>query len=251
MINLQDVSLKFRLRGYAATGLKELCMRIISPPEWQKKIVKTENEFWALQGINLDIQEGDRLGILGNNGAGKSTLLKVITHIYRPTKGMVTTQGRIASMIEIGSGFHPELTGRENVFLNAAITGIPKSEIEKRYEAIVDFAGIRDFMDMPVKYYSTGMYLRLAFTMATEIAPDTLILDELYAGGDIAFVKQATERLENFIKSCKVLVLVAHNTDYILKFCNRVIVLEQGRIIHAGPPEESVTVYRRMNGLDA
>lgn len=242
-VHLENVSVRFRKYSGYASGFKEAAMRWFSSPTWYKKQPPAKSEFWGLRNINLDLSEGDRLGIVGRNGAGKSTLLKVISRIYRPTEGELQVQGRIAPLIEIGAGFNPELTGRENTFLNGAILGIPSKTISSRLDSIVGFSELQDFIDMPVKYYSTGMYMRLAFTIATELAPDILILDELYAGGDAAFIAKANTRLENFIRQSKILIVVAHDMGYIKRFCNRVIVLDHGKILAEGAPDEMVEKY--------
>ncbi|MBY0369318.1 ABC transporter ATP-binding protein [bacterium] len=242
-VDLQQVSVRFRKYTGYSTGLKEAVMRFLSRPDWLKNNPPEKKTFWGLRGVDLKLQEGDRLGVIGHNGAGKSTLLKVVSRIYRPTEGSIRVTGRIAPLIEIGAGFNPELTGRENAFLNGAILGIPRKTIQQRIDSIIEFSELSEFFDMPVKYYSTGMSLRLAFTLATEVTPDILILDELYAGGDAAFVTKANTRLEKFVDQSKVLILVAHNMDYIHQFCNRTIVLEKGRILAEGPPKEIVKRY--------
>lgn len=225
LIDIKNVSVKFRkYHGYSG-GIKEAAMRMLRPPSWYAKKPPTTSTFWGLRHLNLTVKEGDRLGIIGRNGAGKSTLLKVISKIYRPSEGSVNVQGRIAPLIEIGAGFNPELTGRENAYLNGSILGISRKNIQSRLDSIVNFSELQDFIDMPVKYYSTGMHLRLAFTIATEIPPDILILDELYAGGDAVFITKANKRLESFVERSKILILVAHDLAYIKRFCNRVTVL--------------------------
>jgi ABC-type polysaccharide/polyol phosphate transport system ATPase subunit len=235
-IHLKDVSVRFRKYYQHSTGLKEAVMRLFNKPAWAKKYPAGKAEFWGLQSVNLKIEDGERLGIIGKNGAGKSTLLKVISGIYRPTIGKMDVKGRLAPLIEIGAGFNPELSGRENAYLNGAILGISRKMISSRMDSIIQFAELEEFIDMPVKYYSTGMHMKLAFTLATEIPPDILILDELYAGGDASFIKKANVRLENFIERSKILILVAHSMEYIQKFCTRVIVIDHGRVVAEGDP---------------
>jgi lipopolysaccharide transport system ATP-binding protein len=242
-IHLKDVSVKFKKYHGYSSGLKEAVMRFFHTPAWHKAHPPKKTEFWGLRNLTLDLQEGDRLGILGKNGAGKSTLLKVISRIYRPSEGKMEVAGRIAPLIEIGAGFNPELTGRENAYLNGAILGIRRKEITSRMNSIVNFSELQEFIDMPVKYYSTGMHLRLAYTLATEISPDILILDELYSGGDAAFVIKANKRLHAFVDQSKILILVAHNLEYIRQFCNRCIVLEKGNLVAKGPPLEMIDRY--------
>lgn len=242
-VELNQVSVRFKKYHGYSSGLKEAFTRLLSPPDWYKSARPKKSEFWGLKGIHLKLEEGDRLGIIGHNGAGKSTLLKVISRIYKPTEGSVGVEGRIAPLIEIGAGFNPELTGRENAFLNGTIIGLTRKRIQERMDSIVKFSELSEFIDMPVKYYSTGMYLRLAFTLATEIPPEILILDELYAGGDATFIEKANVRLENFVKQSKILILVAHNLEYVKRFCNRVIVLDHGKMVAEGKPEEVIRRY--------
>ncbi len=218
-------------------------MQFIHPPEWLKNRSGDTECFWGLRNVNLDLKDGDRLGIIGRNGAGKSTLLKVVSRIYRPTEGTVGVTGRIVPLIEIGAGFNPELSGRENAFLNGAILGMSRRFIAQRMESIIDFSELREFIDMPVKYYSTGMHLRLAFTLATELPPDILILDELYAGGDASFIEKANVRLDRFVADSKILILVAHNLEYIRRFCTRVLILDRGRVEADGAPGPMVERY--------
>lgn len=248
VVHLDNVSLRFKSFHARSGGLKESVMRWLSPPQWTKKHKPARSEFWGLKDVNLELKEGDRLGIIGRNGAGKSTLLKVISRIYRPTQGAIKVQGRVAPLIEIGAGFNPELTGRENAYLNGSILGIPRKVIAQHLDSIVEFSELQDFIDMPVKYYSTGMHLKLAFTLATELPPDILILDELYAGGDAAFIQRANKRLEQFVESSKILILVAHDMGYIQKFCNRVVVLDHGKLVAQGEPQAMIDRYLSFCG---
>lgn len=249
-IHLDNVSLKFRKNHGRANGLKEAAMRFLSRPLWYKSAPPTKSEFWGLRNISLDLNEGDRLGIIGQNGAGKSTLLKIISGIYRPTEGSLDVRGRIAPLIEIGAGFSPELTGRENAFLNGAILGIPRKVMASKLDSVIAFSELAEFIDMPVKYYSTGMYLKLAFTIATEVPLEILILDELFAGGDAEFIEKANVRLERFVEQSKILILVAHNMEYIQRFCNRVVVLKQGQMVADGKPAEIIERYLAYSAGD-
>ena len=242
-VYLNDVAVRFRKYHHRSASLKEAAMRLLSPPSWLKDKPAKTTEFWGLLGINLRLDEGDRLGIIGRNGAGKSTLLKVISRIYRPTQGTIDVEGRIAPLIEIGAGFNPELSGRENAYLNGAILGIKRKQLSQKLDSIINFSELEEFIDMPVKYYSTGMHLKLAYTVATEIPPDILILDELYAGGDAAFIKKANTRLQSFVERSKILILVAHHLEYIKRFCTRVIVLDHGKIVGEGDPLEQLDRY--------
>lgn len=247
-VELDNISVRFRKYQRHSTGLKEAFVRAIRKPSWYRTKPPEVSDFWGLRHVDLKLREGDRLGIIGPNGAGKSTLLKVICRIYKPSEGTISVNGRIAPLIEIGAGFNPELTGRENAYLNGAILGIPRATITSRLDSIVSFSDLSEFIDMPVKYYSTGMNLRLAFTLATEIAPDILILDELYAGGDASFIGRANKRLDEFVEQSKILVLVAHNMAYIKRFCNRAIVLNRGQIVAQGSPEQCIERYLDFSG---
>lgn len=242
-VKLDNVSVKFRNYAGRTSGLKEAVMRYLHPPKWHKTVTANDNFFLGLKEVTLHLERGARLGIIGRNGAGKSTLLKVICKIYRPQDGAVSVVGRIAPLIEIGAGFNPELSGRENIFLNGAVLGLSKKTIQNRIDSIIEFSELKDFIEMPVKYYSTGMHLKLAFSVATEVPPDILILDELYAGGDAAFIQKANVRMRDFIDKSHILILVAHDMNYILEFCNRVIVVDHGQIIADGSPKDMTDRY--------
>lgn len=247
LIHLNDVSVRFRVYHGFSSGIKEAVMRLFQPPKWYRTRPPNVSEFWGLKNISLELKEGDRLGIIGHNGAGKSTLLKVISRIYRPTRGQLTVRGRIAPLIEIGAGFNPELSGRENAYLNGAVLGLKRKVINERMYAIFEFAELKDFMDVPVKYYSTGMFLRLAFSIATEVAPDILILDELFAGADQEFLLKANKRLSNFIESSKILILVTHNFDYVRDYCTKALLLQTGEVVYTGTPNDVIHHYLSSN----
>lgn len=187
-------------------------------------------EFWALKDINFEIKEGDRVGIIGRNGAGKSTLLKVLSRITEPTTGRVTLNGKVASLLEVGTGFHPELTGRENIYLNGAILGMNRFEVQRKFDEIVNFAEIERFLDTPVKRYSSGMYVRLAFAVAAHLEPDILVVDEVLAVGDVAFQKKCMSRMNEVGASGRTVLFVSHNMSAIEQLCNSVIMLRQGQI---------------------
>lgn len=246
-VELKDVSVRFRRYWGASGGIKEAAMRLIYPPRWYRDRKPTKEVSWGLQDINLQLKEGERLGIIGANGAGKSTLLKVISRVYRPKRGRLSVSGRVAPLIEIGAGFSPDLTGRENAFLNGAILGISRRQIQSRMDSIIEFSGLGKQFDTPVKYYSTGMNLRLAFTLATEFTPDILILDELYAGGDEAFIKKADQRLDSFIEQSKILIMVSHDTRYLTRYCTRAIWIDDGRIRMDASVPEVIAAYQGSN----
>jgi lipopolysaccharide transport system ATP-binding protein len=199
---------------------------------------------WALQDINFEVQPGEILGIIGKNGAGKSTLLKLLSRVTAPTTGKITAHGRIASLLEVGTGFHPELTGRENVFLNGAIMGMTKQEISSKFDEIVDFSGCERYIDTPVKRYSSGMYVRLAFAVAAHLEPEILIVDEVLAVGDAEFQKKAIGKMQDVSKNQgRTVLFVSHNMPSIQKLCNKVIILENGKYAFGGNTEEGIRRY--------
>ena len=201
------------------------------------------NQFWALRDINFEVQPGDVLGIIGRNGAGKSTLLKILSRITDPTEGKVRISGRVASLLEVGTGFHPELTGRENIFLNGAVLGMSRAEIKERFSDIVAFAEVEKFLDTPVKRYSSGMYVRLAFSVAAHLQPDILIVDEVLAVGDYEFQRKCLGKLEEVGTNGRTVIMVSHNLTAIANLCTRVIWLDQGRLIDVGPAREIIRAY--------
>ncbi len=193
--------------------------------------VDTKEEFWALKNINFTVNRGDVLGVIGKNGAGKSTLLKILTQITPPSSGEIRMEGKVASLLEVGTGFHPELTGRENIFLNAAILGMTRRETAKKFDEIVEFSGIEKFLDTPVKYYSSGMYVRLAFSVAAHLEPDILLVDEVLAVGDAEFQRKCLGKMEEVTQqNGRTILFVSHNMAAIERICNRVIVIEKGEI---------------------
>ncbi len=204
-------------------------------------------EFWALRDVNFSVRPGEVLGILGRNGAGKSTLLKVLSRITEPTLGRVTVRGRVASLLEVGTGFHPELTGRENIFLNGAILGMTRVEIRGKLDAIVAFSEVERFLDTPVKHYSSGMYVRLAFAVAAHLEPDILIVDEVLAVGDLAFQKKCLGRLDAVSQSGRTVLFVSHNLEALRSICQSGLLLEEGRIKASGPIQEVVGQYQRTH----
>ena len=209
----------------------------------------TLEEFWALRDVSFQIRRGEVVGLIGRNGAGKSTLLKIISRITEPTKGRLSICGRAASLLEVGTGFHPELTGRENIFLNGAILGMPKSEIRAKFDAIVAFAEVAQFLDTPVKRYSSGMYVRLAFSIAAHLEPDILIVDEVLAVGDAPFQKKCLERMAEVAKMGRTILFVSHNLGLMRSMCRRGILLENGRMVCDDLAE--ATVARYLAGFEA
>lgn len=198
---------------------------------------------WALDNVSFDVRQGETIGVIGPNGSGKSSLLSLVARTTAPTAGRVTANGRVSSLLELGAGFHSELTGRENIFLNGAILGIPKTILRERFDQIVDFAGIREFLDMPVKFYSSGMYVRLGFAIAVEMDPDILLIDEVLAVGDTAFQIKCLARIRDFQRRGKTLVLVSHALQTVEEFCDRVFLIHKGKLASAGPPAEVIFQY--------
>ncbi|MCB0395451.1 MAG: ABC transporter ATP-binding protein [Flavobacteriales bacterium] len=199
---------------------------------------------WALEDISFELQKGDVLGVIGRNGAGKSTLLKLLSKVTRPTKGNIYLNGRIASLLEVGTGFHPELTGRENIFLNGAILGMNKREIRSKIDAIVDFAGVERYLDTPVKRYSSGMYVRLAFAVAAHLEPEILIIDEVLAVGDAEFQKKCLGKMKDVAEEGRTVLFVSHNMQAINTLCTKGVLLDQGRLIYQGSAHEAIRVYQ-------
>lgn len=200
-------------------------------------------EFWALQDINFEIKRGEAVGIVGRNGAGKSTFLKVLSRITEPSEGRITIAGRVASLLEVGTGFHPELTGRENIYLNGAILGMTRAEIKRKFDEIVDFAGVEKFLDTPVKRYSSGMYVRLAFAVAAHLEPEILIIDEVLAVGDAEFQKKCLGKMQDVAGQGRTVLFVSHNMGAVSALCSRGLLLTGGKLEHAGTAEEVVQRY--------
>ncbi|MDU9047569.1 MAG: ABC transporter ATP-binding protein [Candidatus Electrothrix sp. Rat3] len=208
----------------------------------QKQIVA--DHFWALQNINVEVDQGEILGIIGKNGAGKSTLLKILSRITAPTKGNIKIKGRIASLLEVGTGFHGELTGRENIFLNGAILGMSKGEIHAKLDEIIDFAGIEAFVDTPVKRYSSGMFVRLAFAVAAHLEPEILIIDEVLAVGDADFQKKCLSKLKGIKEEGKTILFVSHQLHMVQSICSKVLLLNNGEVVTQGSTDRVIGLYR-------
>lgn len=228
-IKLENLSLKFRVYHAGATSAKEYFANLL-----RRDRRTSYSDFLALENVSFVIKDGERVGVVGRNGAGKSTLLKTICRIYQPSAGRVIVHGRIAPLLEIGAGFHPELTGRENIYFNGIILGYRKDQLRAIEEEVIAFAELEDFIDTPVKYYSTGMYMRLAFSLATTVHPDILVLDELFAGGDADFVKRGKERMFKMIDRASVMILVSHDQSLLRSLCDRFIWLDHGKVVADG-----------------
>ncbi len=235
------------LRDVIANGAKGLVNAL---QNGKGKSQNNQEEFWALKDVSFEIKQGDRVGIIGRNGAGKSTLLKILSRITEPTKGSIKIQGRVASLLEVGTGFHPELTGRENIYLNGAILGMGKEEIKRKFDEIVAFAEVEKFLDTPVKRYSSGMYVRLAFAVAAHLEPEILIVDEVLAVGDAAFQKKCLGKMEDVAeKEGRTVLFVSHNIAAIRKLCSRAVFLEKGTIKFEGIANEAIESYLQSDLL--
>jgi lipopolysaccharide transport system ATP-binding protein len=231
------------LRDVLANGAKRVAGKLRHPFA-AGEFNTSHEEFWALRDVNFSIQQGDRVGIIGRNGAGKSTLLKILSRITEPTAGRISINGRVASLLEVGTGFHPELTGRENIFLNGAILGMSRAEIRRKFDEIVAFSEVEKFLDTPVKRYSSGMYVRLAFAVAAHLEPDILIVDEVLAVGDAAFQKKCMGKMESISGEGRTIFFVSHNLTSIAMLCNRAILLEQGAVAADGQPDAVIERYQ-------
>ena len=236
------------LRDVLTNKTKEWWSRISNP---QYHTHQNIEEFWALKDINFEVRQGERLGIIGRNGAGKSTLLKVLSRITEPTAGKVTIKGRVASLLEVGTGFHPELTGRENIFLNGAILGMKRQEIKRKFDEIVDFSGVEIFLDTPVKRYSSGMYVRLAFSVAAHLEPEILLVDEVLAVGDAQFRKKSLGKMKKVSKEGRTVLFVSHNMKAISNLCNSAILLQNGKIAKQGEASSVVDYYLKNSTASA
>ena len=234
-VQVRDVSKRFVIRK--EKSLKERLVNF-------GRSNKHKEDFYALTGVNLEIAQGSTVGLIGANGSGKSTLLKTIGGIVQPTTGEVRHRGRMAALLELGAGFHPDLTGRENVYLNASILGLSRRETDERFAAIVDFSGIEDFIDTQVKFYSSGMYVRLAFAVAVHVDPDILIVDEVLAVGDEPFQRKCLDRIKSLQQSGKTIILVTHSLSQVGELCDRAVVLSHGEVMFDGDPATAIEVLR-------
>jgi lipopolysaccharide transport system ATP-binding protein len=234
----------FALRDIMVETVKNAGRRILHPMRAGSRGNSVE-EIWALKDVSFEVKQGDRVGIIGRNGAGKSTLLKILSRITEPTRGRVRINGRVGSLLEVGTGFHPELTGRENIFLNGAILGMTKAEIKRKFDEIVDFAEIEKFLDTPVKRYSSGMYVRLAFSVAAHLDPEILIVDEVLAVGDYQFQEKCAGRMGEVGREGRTILFVTHNMGLMKNLCNRAILLAGGGKNFEGDVLEAVSIYRQ------
>jgi len=253
-IRIENLGKRYRInhdgqpRGRYRT-LRDTLTDIAMTPirRWQHGEACRQEDFWALKDVSLDIQPGEVAGIIGRNGAGKSTLLKVLSRITKPTSGQVVVNGRIGSLLEVGTGFHPELTGRENIYLNGSILGMTRKEIRKQFDAIVDFSGVEQFLDTPVKRYSSGMYVRLAFAVAAHLDLEIMVVDEVLAVGDSAFQQKCLGKMGEIAHGGRTVLLVSHNLPMLSNLCTRAAWLHQGKLQASGPCEEIIAAYCKHN----
>jgi len=252
IIEIQNISKKYRiganksyltLREQIAQKFKALTKRQHSPFTLHHSRGSSPQDFWALKNISLTVQEGEVVGIIGRNGAGKSTLLKILSKITPPTEGKIIMRGRVASLLEVGTGFHPELTGRENIYLNGAILGMTRREIRKKFDEIVAFAEVERFLDTPVKRYSSGMYVRLAFAVAAHLEPEILIVDEVLAVGDAGFQQRCLGKMGEIARGGRTVIFVSHSMPAVRSLCSRGLLIEQGEIIGADSPQVIIDRY--------
>ncbi len=236
VVHLQNVGVCYRLPSERIGSFKEYTIRWI-----QRKV--SHRDFWALQDVNLSVNRGETLGLIGHNGAGKSTLLKLIARVFRPTTGRVVVMGKVAPLLEFGAGFHPELTGRENIYLNGALMGFSHREMEGKLEGIVDFAELWDFIDVPLRTYSSGMNARLGFAVATDVQPDILLIDEVLSVGDESFKRKSSARMQEFRDRGATIILVSHDMEMIQNMCNRAAWLDHGQLKVIAAANEVIRAY--------
>jgi ABC-type polysaccharide/polyol phosphate transport system ATPase subunit len=238
-IHLEEVTQAFRLIRERPDSLREAFTRILRRHE-------REQDFEALKHVSLSIFDGEVVGLIGRNGSGKSTLLKLIAGVYEPTEGLVEVSGKVAALIELGAGFHKDLTGRENIVLNGLLLGLSRKEIMRLEESIIDFAELGDFIDSPVKQYSSGMYMRLAFSIAIQVDPDILLVDEILSVGDAEFRAKCTQRISEFREAGKTIVMVTHDMSAIRKMCNRAVLLDRGTVLDDGLSSHVLSRYEEL-----
>lgn len=238
-LELKNVGIKFNLNKEKVDSLKEYVIKFI------KKELKY-NEFWALKDVSFTLEKGDRLGVLGLNGAGKSTLMKVVAGVYKPTEGEVIRRGKIAPLIELGAGFNKEYTGRENIFLYGSVLGYSRAFLKEKYDEIVEFSELGEFIDVPMKNYSSGMRSRLGFAIATVVCPDILILDEVLSVGDAKFRKKSEAKIMKMFDEGVTVLFVSHSVAQVERLCNKAIILEKGKVIASGDVLDVTKIYREM-----
>lgn len=243
-IEVNGLTKRYSMGASGAASLRSQLAKRLFRKEDATPAAQAGAQFLALDNISFKVAQGESVGIIGRNGAGKSTLLKILSRITQPTAGQITLRGRLGALLEVGTGFHPDLTGRENILLNSSILGLSRRQIADRFDAIVEFAEVGQFIDMPVKHYSSGMYMRLAFSVSAHLDPDILVLDEVLAVGDGAFQKKCLGRIDDVAKDGRTVLLVSHSLPMIVSFCDRAILLDKGRIEADGPANDIVEYYQ-------
>ena len=235
-LRLDRVGKKYNIRGNGS-----------SPRRWYRSVWPSRSaEMWALRDVSFDVNQGEALGIVGHNGAGKTTILKLLSGITTPTRGAITIRGRLAALVEVGSGFHPELTGRENIYLHGAMLGMRRSEIARKLDSIIEFSGVSQYIDVPVKRYSSGMYVRLGFSIVAHLDPDILLLDEVLAVGDVAFQAKCLDRIAELRKSGCTIIFVSHDLAAVYRVCDRALLLNRGQVVMEGAPRPVIDQYQHM-----
>lgn len=245
VIVFEDVVQRFRVIQERPDTLREAFAKL------HRRRRTTIHDFEAVKHVSFEVSRGTTLGIIGRNGSGKSTMLKIIAGVYRPSAGRVTVRGSVAPLIELGAGFHHELTGRENILINGLLLGLTRRQIQEREQSIIDFAEIGEFIDSPVKQYSSGMYMRLAFSVATEVDPDILLIDEILAVGDAGFKQKCDRRIQDFRRRGKTIILVSHDMSAMKNFCDRLLLIDKGELLEDGPPDYVIARYNEMVGQPA
>lgn len=250
-IQVEQVSKRFIIHHERPHSFQEMAIG------WGRRFIgkqpATSNKelFWALRDINLQIRRGETVGLIGRNGSGKSTLLKLLTGILQPTAGTINVNGRISALLELGSGFHPDVSGRENIFFTGSLMGIGKREMEKHYRTIVEFSELERFIDMPLKHYSSGMHMRLAFATAVVVEPEILLIDEILAVGDEAFARKSFNRIRELQRHDRTIVVVSHSLDLLNTLCSRLVWLNEGKLVESGSPAEVIEHYLAATGVPA
>lgn len=258
VIEVQNISKRYKLGALGANSIRELLdevsrkLRENSPNELVKSIFRKEpdeNYLWAVKDVSFNVDPGEIVGLVGRNGCGKSTLLKILSRITYPTEGRAVIRGRSSALLEVGTGFHPELSGRENIYLNGAILGMRKREIDKKFDAIVDFSEVEKFIDSPVKHYSSGMYVKLAFSVAAHLDQPILFIDEVLAVGDSIFQQKCIQKMKSVSESGRTILFVSHNETAVKNLCSRCVYMRDGKVVDIGPSAEMLSLYSRENQL--
>jgi len=249
IITVKNLGKKYRINESSVGNYRRLIEELTLWKKNRNQSKADEREFWALQGLDFTVDAGETLGIIGSNGSGKSTLLKILARVTWPTTGRVEIFGRVSALLEVGTGFHLELSGRENVFLSGAMLGMKRSEVTRHFDEIVEFSGVQKFIDTPVKRYSSGMFLRLAFSIMTHLRSDILIIDEILAVGDAQFQEKCIAKMQSIIREGRTLLFVSHQVEKIRSLCNKTLWIKEGHLFQSGPTDEVLSQYKEFNHL--